>query len=188
MSWQGGIERVATPRLVLERWDPERHTAGLIALNRDPEVMRFIGAGRPAARGDSERASEAIAAHWARYGFGLWVVSAPAHEHAFVGFAGLAHPLWLPAEAAEVEVGWRLRRDAWGQGYATEAARAGVAVAFAALGLARLISCIRPENTRSQAVARRLGMAIARARLAHAVDVWELRADRPRRAGAGVTR
>jgi RimJ/RimL family protein N-acetyltransferase len=185
------IESIEMGRLRLERWDPERHTEPLVELNADPAVMRFIGDGRAATRAESERQSATIAGHWTRYGFGLWAVRAP--DGPVFGFAGLSHPLWLPAEQDEVEVGWRLRREAWGQGFASEAGRAGVDLAFGALGLERVVSYIRPENARSQAVGRRLGMAIARSvqhpRLGHELEVWELRgtalrAGRPRRAGA----
>jgi RimJ/RimL family protein N-acetyltransferase len=186
------IERVETARLRLERWDPERHTAALVELNADPEVMQFVGAGRPATRAESERQSASVAAHWARYGFGLWAVAC-LDDGPALGFAGLSHPLWLPAERDEVEVGWRLRRDAWGRGFASEAGRAGVERAFAAVGLERVVSYIRAENARSQAVAHRLGMMVVRAvqspALPHELQVWalearEFRAGRPRRAGA----
>jgi RimJ/RimL family protein N-acetyltransferase len=74
-----------------------------------------------------------------------------------VGFVGLAHPLWFPELAAEVEVGWRLHPDAWGHGYATEAGHAALAAA-PSLGLTRIIAVIDPANTPSLAVAGRLGL------------------------------
>jgi RimJ/RimL family protein N-acetyltransferase len=187
-------ETVETARLRLERWSVERHTAALVAMNADAEVTRFLGAGRPLTRAESERQSERIAGHWARFGFGLWAVMAPpgapcgAADDVVLGFAGLAHPLWLAGEEATVEVGWRLRRDAWGQGFASEAGRAAVALGFGELGLPALVSYIRPGNTRSQAVSRRLGMTLARSvtdsHLHHRLEVWELGADRFRRAVA----
>jgi RimJ/RimL family protein N-acetyltransferase len=184
-------DRTSTERLWLERWTTSRHTPALVAMNRDSDVMRFIGDGRSATREQSERQSAAIAAHWERFGFGLWALRLRGDSGddtgRVVGFAGLAHPLWWPAESANVEVGWRLRRDAWGRGYASEAARAAVDAAFGALGLAELVSYIRAGNTRSQAVARRLGMAVERVAAPPArrepLEVWVLRADRPRRAG-----
>jgi RimJ/RimL family protein N-acetyltransferase len=147
--------------------------------------MRFIGAGLPATPEESSAQSTAIAAHWEQFGFGLWAVSVAGDV---VGFAGLAHPLWWPQERENVEVGWRLRRESWGQGYATEAARAAVSLAFGTLGLERVVSYIELGNTRSDAVAERLGMEIARV-VAHprrpkTLRVWELRADRPRSAAA----
>jgi RimJ/RimL family protein N-acetyltransferase len=185
-------ERSSTERLSLERWDTGRHTAALVAMNGDPEVMRFIGDGGIPTRAQSARQSAAIAAHWERFGFGLWALRLsddPSEQTGpVIGFAGLAHPLWWPAESANVEVGWRLRRDAWGRGYASEAARAAVDTAFGPLGLRGVVSYIRAGNARSQSVARRLGMQVERvaAPPAHRepLEVWVLRADRPRCAGA----
>jgi RimJ/RimL family protein N-acetyltransferase len=168
-----------TERLRLERWDPARDTDALVEMNADAEVMRHIGDGRPGTRAESELQSRSIASHWERFGFGLWAVRLAADEPA-VGFAGLAHPLWFPSERSMVEVGWRLRRDAWGRGIATEAGRAGLDVGFGVLALERIVSYILPGNARSQAVSRRLGMELARV-VAHPrrrdpVQVWELRA------------
>src|SRR4051812_2089166 len=143
---------IETARLRLEPWDADRHTAGLVAMNAEADVMRLIGEGRPATSEESQRQSHRFAQHWERYGFGLWAIH-PRSTGVFAGFAGLSHPLWLPTEAGEVEVGWRLRRAAWGYGYATEAAGAALEVAFGVLGLERVISLIRPENERSRAVA-----------------------------------
>lgn len=172
------VDRVETERLLLERWRTVDHTAGLADMNADREVMRFVGAGRGASRAESEAQSRDLAAHWDRFGFGLWAVIEAAGAR-MAGFAGLSHPLWFPAEAEEVEVGWRLNRTAWGNGYATEAARAGIAAGFGDLGLDRLVSYIHPDNARSHAVARRLGMTMARETphpsRPHTISVYELR-------------
>jgi RimJ/RimL family protein N-acetyltransferase len=172
-------ETIDTERLRLERWDPARHTDALAELNAQPEVMRHIGDGTPATRAESELQSSAIAAHWERFGFGLWAVHLP--DGPPLGFAGLSHPLWFPSERAMVEVGWRLRREAWGQGIASEAGRAGLALGFRVLVLDRIVSYILPGNERSQAVSRRLGMELARV-VAHprrpgSLEVWEIGAD-----------
>ena len=66
--------------------------------------------------------------------------------------------LWQPEGWPGLEVGWCLRREFWGRGYATEAAHTAVGYAFAALGQTHVISLIHPENARSIAVACRLGM------------------------------
>jgi RimJ/RimL family protein N-acetyltransferase len=176
-----GLECIETDRLRLARWEPDRHTDAVVEMNADPEVMRHIGEGRPLARAESEAQSERLAAHWERFGFGLWAVQLRA-SGAVVGFAGLSHPLWLPAEVEFVEVGWRLSRCAWGSGIASEAGRAGVGAGFGILGLECVVSYIRPANARSQAVSRRLGMELARTTShpggGHAIEVWELRAGR----------
>jgi hypothetical protein len=76
------------------------------------------------------------------------------------------HPLWWPAMVDRVEVGWRLRREAWRFGYATEGARAAVHAGFASLGLREIVAFVHPENERSLAVTRRLGM-VEEAELPH---------------------
>jgi RimJ/RimL family protein N-acetyltransferase len=109
---------------------------------------------------------------WALLGFGQWVVERKA-DGAFLGRAGLWEPIDWPA----TEVGWTLARAHWGHGYATEAARASVAWAWATLDLAELISLIAPGNAASQAVARRLGMTRVDTIILRGspVDRWVLR-------------
>jgi len=75
-----------------------------------------------------------------------------------LGFTGLNIPRHFPAVLPAVEVGWRLRREAWGNGYATEAARPALAHGFADLDLDEIVSLIHEGNARSIAVARRLGL------------------------------
>ena len=77
---------------------------------------------------------------------------------ALAGFVGLAIPSFLPSVLPAVEVGWRLGREHWGQGYATEGARAAVAHGLGALGLAQVLSIVHPANARSIRVAEKLGM------------------------------
>jgi RimJ/RimL family protein N-acetyltransferase len=79
-------------------------------------------------------------------------------DGAFLGRVGLWNPEGWPA----LEVGWKLARPAWGQGYATETARAAMRWAWDELGAERLISLIAVENTRSIRVAERLGMVAGR--------------------------
>lgn len=154
------MELVETERLRLERWRP-RHTEALAQMNAEPEVMRYVGDGRPASAEASRAQSARFAGHWERFGFGLWAVFERAGAEP-VGFAGLSHPLWFPEEIDNVEVGWRFRRSTWGRGYATEAGAAGVRAAFEALGRDGIVSYIHPDNERSRAVAERLGMCYAR--------------------------
>ena len=156
---------VETERLRLEPWDRRAHAAGLAEVNADAEVMQFINGGVGLTRVESQVQSDRIAEHWRTYGFGLWAVIEAAPER-MVGFAGICHPSWLPGWERTVEVGWRLRRDAWGHGYATEAGRAGLAYGFETLGLREIVSLIHPHNLRSAAVARRLGLEL-RERVPH---------------------
>jgi RimJ/RimL family protein N-acetyltransferase len=130
-------------------------------MNGDPEVTRYLGAGHPVARDESDALSARLQEHWAIHGFGLWeVLEKP--ELRFLGFAGLSHPGFVPDLAHEVEVGWRLRRDAWGHGFATEAAVHALTVGFDELGLDRIVSLVHAENARSRRVAERIGLGFDR--------------------------
>jgi RimJ/RimL family protein N-acetyltransferase len=146
----------ATERLWLRRWQRE-HAAGLAIVNADREVMRFLNDGTALTRVESGFVSDRVLEHWKTYGFGLWAV-VEKDGGRMVGFAGLCHPLWFPEYAAAVEVGWRLRRDAWGLGYATEAGREALRVGLEERGLRKVLAFIHPDNHRSSAVAERLGM------------------------------
>ncbi len=76
----------------------------------------------------------------------------------FIGFVGLVVPAFEAHFTPCVEIGWRLAAEHWGQGYASEAARAAAGHAFGELGLEQLVSFTTPANVRSQAVMRRIGM------------------------------
>jgi len=127
-------------------------------MNADPEVMRYVGRGRPLTRAQSDELVDAIEAHWERHGFGLWCAAPRDDPDTCIGFVGLAIPSFLPAVLPAVEVGWRLARSTWGRGLATEGARASLAHAFGPLALKSVISIIDPDNERSIRVAEKLGM------------------------------
>ncbi|MBA2517810.1 MAG: GNAT family N-acetyltransferase [Solirubrobacterales bacterium] len=150
------VPTLRTERLVLRPWRQD-DLAPFATLNADPDVACWIGDGAPLARADSDALVERITEHWRERGFGLWAVEEQAGG-AFVGFAGLAVPWFLPAVLPAVEVGWRLARGSWGNGYATEAGAAALAHGFQELGLAEVIATIFPENLRSIRVAQKLGL------------------------------
>jgi RimJ/RimL family protein N-acetyltransferase len=155
-----------TRRLLLCSWS-EEDAAVLLALSRDPEVMRYFPA--PATPEQVarlvSRADEALASG----GPGLYAVHTRPTEPGgsrCTGFVGLMVPRFEAPFIAEaraagvpcVEVGWRLRRDAWGRGYATEAARESLRHAFEDLALPEVVSFTAVANEPSRAVMRRLGM------------------------------
>jgi RimJ/RimL family protein N-acetyltransferase len=122
-----------------------------LALHNDPQVVRFMR------RLDRQQAGErlrAIESGWKQCGYGMFAVRERASGR-FLGRAGLKY--WPQFD--ETEVGWALRGEAWGQGYATEAAQAAIAWGFRTFGFSYLTAMIRPVNARSIAVAERLGMA-----------------------------
>jgi ribosomal-protein-alanine N-acetyltransferase len=145
---------LTTGRLLLRPWrDDDR--APFAALNADPRVMEFFPA--VLARVESDRLVARIRLHLETHGFGLWAVEVPGVAP-FIGFVGLMTvPPALPFAPA-VEVGWRLAREHWGRGYATEAARAAVEFGFGVLGLAEIVSFTAQRNLPSRAVMERLGM------------------------------
>jgi RimJ/RimL family protein N-acetyltransferase len=169
------MTELETERLRLRGWRAADLDA-LAALCADPEVMRFIGDGVPLGRGRSAALLQRIIMHWQDHGYGLWAAEVR-DSGEVVGFVGLAHPVWCPELAGEVEAGWRLARPAWGHGYATEGGRAALGHAFGTLRLARVISLIDPENEPSRAVARRLGMAVSSTTThpgtGRALEVWQ---------------
>jgi RimJ/RimL family protein N-acetyltransferase len=129
--------------------------------------MEFLGG--PMDRAAVEAQIDRHRGHWAEHGYGVFAVDQSGGEGGpdLLGFTGLK--LW--PEWAEVEVGWRLARAAWGQGLATEAATVVLDWAFATLDLASITSVIAPRNARSRAVAERLGMQVIREDIAAPHDV-----------------
>jgi RimJ/RimL family protein N-acetyltransferase len=150
-----------TERLWLRKWR-ETDRRPFAALNADPAVMRHFPA--TLTEPESTAFADRNAALLELNGYGLWAVE-ELTSGAFVGMVGLNQPQWWSRRAAPeapsmpcTEVGWRLARSAWGKGYATEAARAALAVAFDSLRLAEVVSFTAVANTRSRAVMERLGM------------------------------
>src|SRR5690349_16807673 len=117
---------IQTERLVLRRWQPEDREP-FARMNADPQVMRYFV--RPLSGEESDAFVDRAERQFAEHGFGLWAVEVRAHAR-FIGYVGL----WIPNFAAHftpaVEIGWRLDRPHWGNGYATEAARATIADGF----------------------------------------------------------
>jgi RimJ/RimL family protein N-acetyltransferase len=125
------------------------------AMNADPEVMRYFPGVQD--RATSDATADRIERIFEEQGFGLWALETLA-EGSFIGFTGLnPMPEGVPG-AGGLEVGWRLMRAAWGHGYATEAGRAAVAVAFDGLDLDEIWSMTAVLNVPSQRVMQRLGM------------------------------
>jgi RimJ/RimL family protein N-acetyltransferase len=131
----------------------------LMAMDADPEVMRYIGAGT-VIQPDRDRALRAVRRwrdQWDEQGFGMCSVIVR-ETGEYVGWVTLAVPNFLPEILPAVEIGWRLRRDCWGQGYATEAAAELLRFGLTEAGLDRLVSIRDVANTRSQRVMDKLGL------------------------------
>jgi ribosomal-protein-alanine N-acetyltransferase len=141
-----------TDRLLLRRWRAEDR-GPFARINADRRVMRYMPAtlDRPA----SDALLERFEADFECEGFAPWALERGGELLGFTGLARVRPPLPF---AGQVEIGWRLRYEAWGAGYATEAARACVGQAFTDLGLRELVSFTSVVNRRSRAVMGRLGM------------------------------
>ena len=143
-----------TQRLVLRQWRDE-DLEPFAALNADPEVMRHFPA--VMTREESDGLAVGQRSLIAERGWGLWAVEVVGGAP-FVGFVGLAEPRFDAHFTPAVEVGWRLAREHWGHGYATEAADTALAYAFDDLGLDEVVSFTTVANARSRRVMERLGM------------------------------
>jgi RimJ/RimL family protein N-acetyltransferase len=148
------VDEMRTERLLMRRWR-RADRAPFAALNADAEVMRYFPA--PLDRSESDSSIDRYETAFETQGFGLWALER-LDTGEFIGFTGLsAMPDGVPG-AGHQEVGWRLARGAWHQGYATEAARAAVEVAFGQCRLPEIWSITAVLNAPSQAVMERLAM------------------------------
>jgi RimJ/RimL family protein N-acetyltransferase len=148
------IDELETPRLRLRAWRPEDRAAHA-ALNADPRVMEFFPATRN--RAESDASADLVEAHFARHGFGFWVLELPGVAP-FAGLVGLNVMTIDVPFAPAVEVGWRIAYEHWGQGYAPEAARACLDYGFGARGFDEIVAVTAVANARSRRVMEKLGM------------------------------
>ncbi|MFT3721611.1 GNAT family N-acetyltransferase [Pseudorhodoferax sp.] len=145
---------LTTFRLLLRQW-VDGDLAPFRAMSADAEVMRYFPS--TLSPQESDAMAERCRALIAERGWGFWAAE-KASTGQFIGFIGLHVPAArLPCSPC-VEVGWRLAKDHWGQGLATEGARACLGFAFAELKLAEVVAFTSVDNHRSEAVMRRLGM------------------------------
>ena len=151
------VAMIETERLRLRRWEL-RDRAPFAALNADPAVTRYLA--RSMTRAESDGLVTRIEDSWQTEGIGF-AVAERRSDGVFLGMVGLARlrfPELGPPFDGALEVGWRLARAHWGQGYATEAARGWLAHGFRTLDAPEIVAITAVPNLPSQAVMRRLGM------------------------------
>jgi RimJ/RimL family protein N-acetyltransferase len=149
-----------TERLILRRFTMA-DVDNLVALDADPDVMHFITGGIPTSRDEIE--NEVLPGFLDYYeqfeGYGFWA----AIEKATGEFLGWFH--FRPREEAapgEAELGYRLRKPAWGKGYATEGSRALIRKGFTEFGVQRVVAETMVVNTASRRVMEKAGLTLAR--------------------------
>ena len=147
---------VETERLRAEPVAAE-HAEELRALLEDPRVGATLGGVLTPAQ--VRGSAEAMAEHWARHGFGYWVWRDRATGE-LVGRGGLHHT--HVGGRDEVEVGWAVMADRWGEGFATEIGRASARHAFGELELLDVVAFTLPDNHASRRVMEKLGFAYER--------------------------
>ncbi len=172
---------LSTPRLLLRPWRDE-DLEPFATMSADPRVMEHFPS--VLSRQESDEVAARIRARFSERGWGLWAlerredgplpschpersegsgrVAVAADSGRFLGFTGLAVPTFESSFTPCVEVGWRLAHEAWGVGYATEAAREALRFGFEELGLPEIVALTTPGNHRSRAVMDRLGMTFDR--------------------------
>ena len=145
---------VRADRLLLRTWRQE-DLDPFAALNADPEVMECLP--KLLDRQESDGLAARLRGQFETRGYGRWAVEVPGVAP-FIGFVGLSYVDFPAPFTPCVEIGWRLAREHWGKGYASEAARASIRFGFEQLGLEEIVSFTVPHNVRSRAVKERIGM------------------------------
>jgi RimJ/RimL family protein N-acetyltransferase len=151
---------VETERLRLRRFTPDDVDL-LVELDNDPEVKRYIDGGQPTPRDDVEnRILPRMLSFYERYdAYGYWAAEEKSTGE-FVGWFALHPSEESPPD--ELELGYRLRRSAWGKGYATEGSRALIDRAFRELGARRVRAETMTVNTASRRVMEKAGLKYVR--------------------------
>lgn len=144
------MTNLETPRLVLRPRGPE-HLEACVAINSDPEVMRHLGPVWPPAQ-QRAHLTRQFSTDWGP-GLGYWAIFRRAAPDEMLGWVGL-----VPLEGTdEIQIAYRLKRSAWGDGIATEAGARLVAHGLETLGLPSLVAWTHPENRGSKGVLAKLG-------------------------------
>lgn len=157
------ITEIKTARLLLRQWR-QQDLSCFADMNADTEVMRHYPS--TLSVNESSNMAEKCKSLIATRGWGFWAVETLL-DKSFIGFVGLHEPGYQMPVMPCVEIGWRLAREYWGKGYATEAARASLDFAFRELKLREVYSFTSVTNTRSRAVMERLAMLDTMANFNH---------------------
>ena len=145
---------IETPRLILRQWQ-QSDQEPYISLNAVPEVMEYFRSIKTPA--ETLTQIERISDYVDRHGYGFFAVERK-DNHWFIGFTGICEPGFEAYFTPCIEIGWRLSRENWGYGFATEAALACIDFGFDKLNLKEIYSFTAIHNYRSEKVMQRIGM------------------------------
>ena len=148
------ILELESARLLLRQWRDE-DLPEFAAMCADPQVMRYFLA--PLSRLESASLIGRVRGHFAEHGFGLWALQRK-DTGQFIGFTGLGVVGFDAPFTPATEIGWRLAREHWGLGYASEAAWTALRCGFDRLALTEIVSFTTQSNTPSEKVMQAIGM------------------------------
>lgn len=157
------IHQLETSRLVLRQWH-KKDWAPFAQINADPEVMRYFPA--PLTPSESNDMADKIYSLLNQRGWGFWAIELK-ENHTFIGFTGLHTPSESLPFSPCIEIGWRLDKHYWNNGYATEAAQVVLEFAFTELELAEIFAFTTVGNVASRRVMEKLGMKNTQKNFAH---------------------
>ena len=145
---------IKTERLGLRNWVASDRVP-FIAMGQNPEVMRYFP--ELLTKADSIALINDLKKHYEKYGYTYFAMDELITGE-FVGFAGLKYQTFESDFTPSVDIGWRLKRSAWGKGFATEAAKACLDAAFKRFGLNEVYSYCPDLNKASEAIMKKIGM------------------------------
>ena len=147
-------DEMLTKRLRLRQWK-EEDRALFADINIDPIVMQHFP--RKFSRVESDKFIDDNTERIAKNGWGAWAIDIIDSDQ-FIGFVGFSHPApWHPC-TGEIDIGWRLSRQHWGYGYATEAAKYALEIGFNSFHFNDVVSFTSACNLRSISVMKKIGM------------------------------
>ncbi len=146
---------IETSRLIIRSWK-EEDLKEFGRLNSDEAVMRYFP--KTLSEGETDAFYEAIQEEFKTHNYGLYAVEVKENRE-FIGFIGFHEATFDMDFTPCIEIGWRLKKEAWGHGYATEGAKACIKYGFEQLGFREIFSFTAEINKPSENVMKKLGMS-----------------------------
>ncbi len=162
---------VETERLLLKTFTPA-HLDDLYRLLSDPDVVKYVGNGKPCSRAETETALASFGKHWKRHGFGRWAIIGKDTQK-LIGYGGLRMLFETP------EIVYHLAKEYWRRGLATEMARAVLRYGFEEHDFERIVAIAMPENKASIRVMEKIGMSYEGTANYYNIDVVQYAISRP---------